>query len=89
MRSIDQYPASRAELVDEKSAEIHWDVGFCLPGSSTLGKLDGAGFVVDNESQMIRIPIEQLDSQAGYEKCLTAVPLIFRRVEHHLWCWGS
>ena len=51
-----------AELVHEKSIEILQDVGFCVPDDNVLARLDSAGFVVDQESQMIRITPELLSA---------------------------
>ena len=61
MRSFDQQPDSIADLVREKSAEILHDVGFSVPESSTLNKLIKAGFIVDQESQMVKVPPELLE----------------------------
>jgi trimethylamine:corrinoid methyltransferase-like protein len=51
---------SVAQLVHEKSAEILAQVGFCVPEQSVLSRLEGAGFPVDRESQMVRITPELL-----------------------------
>jgi trimethylamine--corrinoid protein Co-methyltransferase len=44
-----------ANLVHEKSVEILTSVGFCVPDAQILARLDSAGFLVDQESQMVRI----------------------------------
>ena len=62
LRALDQHSDSIPELVHEKSAEILADVGFCVPESSTLAKLSEAGFLVDYESQMVRVPPELLEA---------------------------
>ncbi|MCJ7658310.1 MAG: trimethylamine methyltransferase family protein, partial [Anaerolineales bacterium] len=49
-----------AELVHEKSIEILTEVGFCVPESDTLARLDSAGFPVDQETQMVRLTPELL-----------------------------
>jgi len=45
-----------ADLVHEKSIEILNEVGFCVPDLPTLKRLSSAGFIVDLETQMVRIP---------------------------------
>jgi trimethylamine--corrinoid protein Co-methyltransferase len=49
-----------ADLVHQKSIEILQDVGFCVPEDNVLGRLQSAGFLVDTESQMVRITPELL-----------------------------
>ncbi len=49
-----------ADLVHEKSVEILQAVGFCVPDQNVLARLDSAGFLVDMESQMVRISPELL-----------------------------
>jgi trimethylamine--corrinoid protein Co-methyltransferase len=49
-----------ADLVHEKSVEILREVGFCVPDENVLARLDTAGFLVDLESQMVRITPELL-----------------------------
>ena len=51
-----------AQLVHEKSIEILTDVGFCVPEDTVLARLDSAGFLVDQETQMVRITPELLDT---------------------------
>jgi trimethylamine--corrinoid protein Co-methyltransferase len=51
---------SVAQLVHDKSIEILTQVGFCVPEPSALALLEGAGFLVDRESQMVRITPELL-----------------------------
>jgi len=50
-----------AKLVNEKSLEILSEVGFCVPDDSVLARLDSAGFLVNHESQMVRITPQLLD----------------------------
>lgn len=45
-------------LLHNKSIEILSEVGFCVPDTPTLEKLANNGFLVDFESQMVRIPPE-------------------------------
>jgi len=49
-----------ADLVHEKTIEILHQVGFCVPDENVLARLDSAGFLVDMESQMVRITSELL-----------------------------
>ena len=49
-----------AELVHEKSVEILTEVGFCVPESDVLARLDSAGFLVDYDRQMVRLTAELL-----------------------------
>jgi trimethylamine--corrinoid protein Co-methyltransferase len=53
---------SIAELVHARSVEILTTVGFCVPEVEALTRLEGAGFPVDWESQMVRITPDLLDS---------------------------
>jgi trimethylamine--corrinoid protein Co-methyltransferase len=53
---------SIAGLVHEKSAEILNDVGFCVPETDALARLEGAGFPVDHESQMVRVTPDLLNT---------------------------
>lgn len=53
---------SLATLVHEKSAEILAEAGFCVPEVTTLARLEQAGFVVDHEQQMVRVPAELLQT---------------------------
>ncbi|MGW8143316.1 MAG: trimethylamine methyltransferase family protein [Anaerolineales bacterium] len=51
-----------SQLVHEKSGEILAEVGFCVPDSLTLNKLESAGFIVERDAQMVRIPAEILET---------------------------
>jgi len=62
VRSSGPHSNAMVELVHEKSAEILADVGFCVPESSTLKRLNEAGFPVDHESQMVTVPPEFLEA---------------------------
>ena len=53
---------SLTDLVHEKSVEILAEVGFCAPEATLLARLDAAGFLVDHERQMARIPRELLQT---------------------------
>jgi trimethylamine--corrinoid protein Co-methyltransferase len=55
-------PSSIAEIVHEKAVEILIEVGFCVPEQEALTRLDGAGFPVDWETQMVRLTPELLDT---------------------------
>jgi trimethylamine--corrinoid protein Co-methyltransferase len=57
-----------ASLVHEKSTEILLDTGFCVPDTDVLKRLDKNGFIVDQETQMVRITPELLDT------ALTTIP---------------
>jgi trimethylamine--corrinoid protein Co-methyltransferase len=59
---IETNPSKLTELVHQKSFEILQEVGFCVPESEVLARLDSAGFPVDRESQMVRITLELLDT---------------------------
>lgn len=48
-------PEKIASLVHQKSAEILQEVGFCVPDKDTLARLAACGFLVDFESQMVRL----------------------------------
>jgi len=52
-------------LVHEKSVEILNEIGFCVPDSPTLEKLSVAGFLVDHDTQMVRIPSELSNEALG------------------------
>jgi trimethylamine--corrinoid protein Co-methyltransferase len=54
-----------ANLVHEKSVEILTEVGFCVPDEDVLRTLDSAGFLVDRETQMVRITPELLAVALG------------------------
>jgi trimethylamine--corrinoid protein Co-methyltransferase len=47
---------SLVDIVHEKSIDILSAVGFCVPDPGALTRLDRAGFQVNRESQMVRIP---------------------------------
>ncbi len=49
-----------AELIHHKSAEILAEVGFCAPEKTVLARLKIAGFLVDEDTHMVRIPGEIL-----------------------------
>ncbi len=51
-----------AELVHQYSIDILQEVGFCVPDADILARFDSAGFLVDLESQMVRIPPDLLDT---------------------------
>ena len=51
-----------ASLVHEKSTQILLETGFCVPDKAVLNRLDAIGFIVDIESQMVRITSEILDA---------------------------
>ncbi|MGB3702882.1 MAG: trimethylamine methyltransferase family protein, partial [Anaerolineales bacterium] len=51
-----------ASLVHEKSTEILLETGFCVPDNEVLTRLAASGFIVDPESQMVRITSEILDT---------------------------
>lgn len=51
-----------ASLVHEKSTQILLETGFCVPDQDVLTRLAANGFIVDSESQMVRITPEILDS---------------------------
>ena len=55
-----------AELVHEKSVEILNQVGFCVPEEETLERLKTAGFVVDKETHMVRVPLELFDAAINF-----------------------
>lgn len=47
-----------AQIVHEKSVEILAETGFCVPDSEALHKLEASEFIVDWDTQMVRIPGE-------------------------------
>jgi len=51
-----------ANIVHENSVDILTDVGFCVPDGDLLARLDQAGFIVDQVSQMVRITPDLLDT---------------------------
>ena len=60
--STAQSETNMADLVHKKSVEILQEVGFCVPDRSVLTRLEKAGFIVDDDSQMVRITDELLKS---------------------------
>ena len=57
---------SIADLVHEHSVDILIDVGFCVPDHDLLVCLAREGFLVDQESQMVRLTAEQVDLGLEY-----------------------
>ncbi|UCG25712.1 MAG: trimethylamine methyltransferase family protein [Chloroflexota bacterium] len=57
----DQPTDPLADLVHEKSAEILFDVGFCVPEPAALLRLKRAGFPVDDDSNMVRLTPDLLE----------------------------
>ena len=57
-----QSPEKIASLVHEKSTEILLDTGFCVPVAEVLKRLEKSGFIVDYETQMVRITPGLLDT---------------------------
>jgi trimethylamine:corrinoid methyltransferase-like protein len=57
----DYLPDSLTELIHGKSVEILSEVGFCVPEQDALVRLEAAGFLVDRESQMVRVTSELLE----------------------------
>jgi len=51
-----------AQIVHQESVKILQEVGFCAPDNDLLLKLKSAGFQVDLESDMVRIPPDLLES---------------------------
>ena len=49
-----------ASLVHKKSTQILLETGFCVPDKAVLNRLAAYGFIVDPESQMVRITSEIL-----------------------------
>ncbi len=60
MMFTDQY-SEITTLVHQKSIEILGDTGFCVPEDSLLERLERHGFLVDRETQMVRLTPELLD----------------------------
>jgi trimethylamine--corrinoid protein Co-methyltransferase len=52
----DQPSHQIAERVHRESVNILSEVGVCVPDDQTLGNLKVAGFIVDDDAQMVRIP---------------------------------
>ncbi len=57
-----------ANQVHQHSIEILEEVGCCVPDPATLARLKAAGFFVDRDAQMVRIPRELV------EQALTTLP---------------
>jgi trimethylamine--corrinoid protein Co-methyltransferase len=51
-----------ASLVHDKSTEILLETGFCVPDAGILGRLAQIGFIVDHDSQMVKVTQELLDT---------------------------
>jgi trimethylamine--corrinoid protein Co-methyltransferase len=51
-----------AELVHQKSTEILFEIGFSVPEKNTLSRLEKEGFIVNKETQMVKITQELLDT---------------------------
>ncbi len=51
-----------AELVHQKSMEILTEVGFCIPYENLLSRMGKAGFLVNKETQMVRVSDELLNT---------------------------
>ncbi len=58
----DNNPEKIASLVHQKSTEILIETGFCVPEADALARLDSCGFIVDYDSQMVRVTAEILDT---------------------------
>jgi len=50
-----------ADRVHRESVDILSEVGFCVPDDQTLSDLKAAGFIIDDDSQMVRITADLLD----------------------------
>lgn len=57
-----QYTNAIAHLIHEKSVEILIETGFCVPHADALTRLEKVDFIVDWETQMVRIPPEILET---------------------------
>jgi trimethylamine--corrinoid protein Co-methyltransferase len=55
-------PDSLPELVHEKTVEILTQVGFCVPVPDVLKRLETAGLLVDEQTHMVRITPELLET---------------------------
>ena len=55
-------PDSVAHRVHEASVDILTEVGFCVPVAEVLEQLDAGGFLVDDETQMVRITPDLLET---------------------------
>lgn len=51
-----------AELIHNKSAEILAEIGFCAPEKTLLARLKAAGFIIDEDTHMVRVPGEILQT---------------------------
>jgi trimethylamine--corrinoid protein Co-methyltransferase len=56
-----QLPPSTVELIHYKSVDILTEVGFCVPEGPALSRLEGSGFLVDLDSQMVRPTLELIE----------------------------
>lgn len=64
------------ELIHQKSAEILAEVGFCAPDKTMLSRLMAAGFLVNEDTHMVRIPEELM--KAALEALPRDVKLYYR-----------
>ena len=55
-----QHSEKISEVVHHHSVQILENVGFCVPDSETLARLKAAGFLVNEETSMVRIPEEMI-----------------------------
>jgi trimethylamine--corrinoid protein Co-methyltransferase len=55
-------PEDITSIVHQKSTEILMDTGFCVPDKEVLARLSREGFLVDQETQMVQIPGEIMES---------------------------
>ena len=51
-----------ASLVHEKSIEILLETGFCVPDADVLARLAKTGFIVNHETQMVRVTEDLLET---------------------------
>jgi trimethylamine--corrinoid protein Co-methyltransferase len=51
-----------APIIHEKSVEILFETGFCVPDADVLTRLERAGFIVDEDTQMVRVPAQILET---------------------------
>jgi len=59
--TLTKHAQSIADLVHEQSVDILIDVGFCVPDNELLTRLEGEGFLVNYENQMVRLSSELVD----------------------------
>jgi len=59
---LNQQSNELAELVHQKSMEILSEVGFCIPSKNLLTRLGKAGFLINKETQMVRVSEELLNT---------------------------